>query len=251
MGDIELLVDLHLDGPRQGPGGDDETRRAIDLSGLRGAHGLEIADIGCGTGASTLVLAQELNAHILAVDLFSECLRRLEADALLHGVDDHITTLAASMDDLPVAEGSFDAIWSEGAIYIIGFERGVREWRRLLKPGGILAVSDLTWLSSERPAELDQHWTHEYAEVATASSKFAVLEANGYSPVGYFALSERCWLDHYYRPLQQRFAGFLARHGHSDAARRMVDAARDEISLYERSSSFVSYGYFVAERTDE
>ena len=135
MGDIELLVDLHLDGPRQGPGGVDETRRAIDLSGLRGAHGLEIADLGCGTGASTLVLARELDAHILAVDAFPECLHRLEADATLHGVDDHITTLAASMDDLPVAEGSFDAIWSEGAIYIIGFERGVREWRRLLRPG--------------------------------------------------------------------------------------------------------------------
>ena len=250
MGDIELLVDLHLDGSRQGPGGDDETRRAIDLSGLRAAHGLEIADIGCGTGASTLVLAQELDAHILAVDLFPQCLHRLEVDAALRGVDDHITTLAASMDDLPVAECSFDAIWSEGAIYIIGFERGVREWRRLLRPGGVLAVSDLTWLTSERPVELDQHWTHEYPEVATAATKLAVLEANGYSPFGYFPLPAECWLDHFYGPLQQRFAGFLARHGHSDAARRLVAAERAEISLYERFSAFVSYGYFVAKRTD-
>ncbi|MGB5252719.1 MAG: class I SAM-dependent methyltransferase, partial [Sedimenticolaceae bacterium] len=64
MDDLSLLVDLHRDGKRQGPGGDDETRLAITLSGLSGRTGLKIADIGCGTGASTLVLAQALDASV-------------------------------------------------------------------------------------------------------------------------------------------------------------------------------------------
>ena len=139
MDDLDLLIDLHLDGARQGPGGDDETRLAITLSGLRGAQGLNIADIGCGTGASTRVLAEELDdASITAVDFLPAFLQRLDAisqrDETYRGID----TLAASMEALPFEEAQFDAMWSEGAIYNMGFENGVTAWRRFLKPGGRL-----------------------------------------------------------------------------------------------------------------
>jgi cyclopropane fatty-acyl-phospholipid synthase-like methyltransferase len=124
MDDLALLMDLHEDGPRQGPGGDDETRLAIELSGLKGSPNLEIADMGCGTGASTRVLARELDARITAVDFLPEFLARLEAAAAREGLADRIATLAAAMDELPFAEASYDAIWSEGAIYNIGFAAG-------------------------------------------------------------------------------------------------------------------------------
>lgn len=251
MVDLDLLVDLHRDGERQGPGGDDETRQSIALSGLRGARDLRVADIGCGTGASTLVLAHELDASVVAVDLLPDFLRRLDRAAERERLGERIATLAASMDALPFVDRSFDAVWSEGAIYNMGFERGVRAWRRFLKPDGVLAVSDLTWLTSNRPAALEEHWMEEYPEVATASAKIAVLEESGYTPIGYFPLPERCWLDNYYRPLQDRFAGFLSRHGHSEAARRVVEAEDREIALYERFSRFVGYGYFVARRDED
>lgn len=247
MDPFELLTDLHGDGERQGPGGDEETRLAVDLSGLRGTEGLRIADIGCGTGASTRVLARELDADIVAVDLVQGFLDRLGETI----GSERVTTLRASMEDLPLPEASFDAVWSEGAIYIVGFERGVRAWRRLLKPGGVLAVSELTWLTATRPAELDRHWTEEYPEVATASEKLTVLEANGYTPIGYFALHPRCWLDNYYRPLQARFEAFLDRHDQAQAARDLVEAEQREIELYERFAAYVSYGYYVARRHDD
>lgn len=249
MDNLDLLIDLHRDAKRQGPGGNDETRLSVMLSGLSGSQGLKIADIGCGTGASTLVLAEELDALVTAVDFLPEFLDRLDIAAEREGLGDRIRTLTASMDALPFEERSFDAIWSEGAIYNMGFENGIRAWRDFLKPKGILAVSELTWLTRERPSELEQHWMQEYPEVATASAKMAILEANGYSPVGYFPLSERCWLDNYYRPMQVRFADFLSRNGHSEPARAIVEAEEKEIALYERFSTFFSYGYFVARRT--
>ncbi|MEE4383855.1 MAG: class I SAM-dependent methyltransferase, partial [Pseudomonadales bacterium] len=141
MNELELLVDLHREGRRQGPGGDEETRLAITLSGLRGRKELRIADIGCGTGASTLVLARELDATVTAVDFLPDFLHQLEAAAEGERLSTRIETLAASMDELPFGERSLDAIWSEGAIYNMGFENGVRSWRRFLTPGGILAVS--------------------------------------------------------------------------------------------------------------
>ena len=249
MDNLDLIVDLHRDGERQGPGGDEETRLAVTLSGLGGRPDLKIADIGCGTGASARVLARELDACITAVDFLPAFLTELDASADGEGLGGRITTLEASMDALPFEAASFDAIWSEGAIYNMGFAEGVKAWRRFLRPGGILAVSELTWLTGTRPPELDQHWADAYPGVDTAAAKLAVLESSGFSPLGYFPLPQRCWLDNYYRPMQARFADFLARHGNSEAARALVAAEEAEIALYERNSAHYGYGFYVAKRT--
>ena len=248
MDDLRLLVDLHKTGRRQGPGGEAETSMSVALSGLSAVETLRIADIGCGSGASTLVLAQQLDARIVAVDLVPEFLASLQADAARAGVADRIRTLTASMEALPFSEAAFDAIWSEGAIYNMGFEAGVAAWRKHLKPGGILAATELTWLTRERPAELQAHWTREYSEVDTASAKMAVLEKHGFSPLGYFVLPERCWLENYYRPMERRFPTFLEEHDHSDAARAIVEAERHEIALYERYKAYLGYGYYIARK---
>ena len=248
MEELQLLIDLHRDSPRQGPGGDDETRLALTLAGLRGSSGLRVADIGCGTGASTLVLARELDAQITAVDFLPEFLAELEQRADRAGVAERITTVSAPMENLPFEAASFDAIWSEGAIYNMGFAAGVRAWRKLLEPGGVLAVSELTWFTDRRPEALRAHWAREYPGVDTASAKLAVLEREGFSPIGYFPLPGRCWLDNYYRPLQRRFPAFLDRHGHADAARAIVVAEEDEIALYENYSEFFGYGFYLAKK---
>lgn len=248
MDDLDLLVDLHGGSDRQGPGGNAETRLALTLSGLRNATDLTIADIGCGTGASTLVLASDLDARITAVDLFPVFLDRLMATAGHMGLADQITPLATSMDDLPFAEASLDAIWSEGAIYNIGFETGLRDWRRFLKPGGILAVSELTWLTAERPDELTGHWMSEYPQVATAPEKLSQLQEHGYQVLGYFPLPKSSWLDHYYLPLISRFDTFLARHEGNEVAQQIIDAEKREIALYERFSDYVSYGFYIARK---
>ena len=251
MDDMKPLIDLHLPNRHLGPGGDEQTRRALDLSGIRGRADLRVADLGCGTGASTLVLADELDAHIAAVDLFPEFLAELERRMGTREVRASITTLAASIDDLPFEPSSLDAIWSEGAIYNIGFEVGVAAWRRFLKPGGVLAASEITWLTADPPAELEAHWNAEYPEIGPASEKFAVLERQGFTPIGYFPLPVSCWLDNYYRPLQARFPSFLDEHEHSEIARAIVAAEEREIALYKRYKEHVSYGFYVARKVCE
>jgi len=99
-------------------------------------------------------------------------------------------------------------------------------------------------------AELEDHWCRQYPEVGTAASKLAVLERSGYAPIGYFVLPEHCWLDGYYRPVQQRFAAFLARHASSDAVKALVAAEALEIDLYERHRAYVSYGFYIARKVD-
>lgn len=246
---MQILIDLHKDAVRQGPGGNEQTRLAITLSGLQGKHNLKVADIGCGTGASTLVLAEELDAHITAVDFLPEFLDKLEVAAAEAGLADRITTLPQSMDDLSFKRGELDAIWSEGAIYNMGFEAGITAWKPFLKEGGILAVSELTWLTSNRPAELQAHWDNEYSQVDTASAKLGILEKHGFSPIGYFTLPESCWLDNYYRPMQQRFSRLRNAYGRSDIVQAIIAAEEFEIALYEQHRTYFSYGYYIAQKS--
>lgn len=248
MDDLRLVIDLHKRADRQGPGGDLETEQALSLAMIDRAGPLRIADFGCGTGAATLLLARLPAAQITAVDFLPEFLQVLEDRAAGLGLSERVTPVCCSMDDLPFADEEYDVIWSEGAIYNIGFERGVREWRRYLKPGGRLVVSEITWLTASRPAELREYWEREYPEIDTASAKIGILEQHGYAPLGYFVLPEHCWLENYYRPMQHRFADFLARNGDSEAARAVVAAGQQEIELYERYKAYYSYGVYIARK---
>ena len=125
MDDYKLLIDFYRRALRQGPGGEAETRRALDLAGLDRTRPLKIADIGCGTGAGSLLLARELDARITAVDFLPEFLEELQARARALGLADRIAPLNCSMDALPFAAEEFDLILSEGAVYNMGFEAGI------------------------------------------------------------------------------------------------------------------------------
>lgn len=248
MDELELLVDLHRRQERQGPGGTDQTLKALDLSGLRGRKDLSIADIGCGAGASTLVLAQETGGPIIAVDLFEAFLQELEKRAEERGLSGAIQTQQVSMDALTFDEASLDLIWSEGAIYNIGFANGVRLWRRFLKPGGIIAVSEMTWLTDRRPPGINDHWRQEYSEIDTAAAKIKQLEESGYMLMGYFPLPKECWAENYYSPLEASFDNFSLRQSHSQAAQALITEQNQEIAFYERSSDYMSYGFYIAKK---
>jgi len=246
--DYQLLIDLHKNANRQGPGSDAESEKALSLAMIDRAASLKIADIGCGTGASALLLARLLGAQITAVDFLQDFLEVLIGRAENMGLSDKVTTLCRSMDDLPFGDEEYDVIWSEGTIYNIGFEKGVRDWNRFLKTGGMMVVSEITWLTADRPSELQEYWKNEYPEVDTASSKIAILENNGYSPVAYFVLPEHCWLDNYYRPMQDGFEAFLKRNGNSERAQAIVNAEKKEIALYEKYKAHYSYGVYIARK---
>ncbi len=247
---LRLLTNLHINNQRQGPGSEEAFTRALDLSGIDTESVLQIADIGCGTGSASLSLLRHTKARVTAIDLLPAFLEKLNVVAKQAAVSERLKTIEADMATLPFSDEQFDVIWSEGAIYNVGFTKGVTDWRRFLKKDGVLVVSEITWLRRDVPEPLLAHWTKEYPEVTTASEKMRILEEAGYSPLGYFSLSSDCWLENYYRPLQATFATFLQRHGHSAAAEAIVAAEEKETALYEQYQDYVSYGMYIARKVE-
>ncbi|MGB5395386.1 MAG: class I SAM-dependent methyltransferase [Lutimonas sp.] len=248
MTELELIIDLHKNSDRQGPGSENDTLKALGFLNLPTDQHLKVADIGCGSGGQTLTLAKKIKGQITAVDLFPEFLDELNERSQKLGLSDKIITLEKSMDELPFHKGEFDLIWSEGAIYNIGFENGLKKWWDYLKIGGYLAVSEITWITQSRPKEIEEFWKAEYPEIDIASNKIKLLENTGYSLVGYFYLSENSWIENYYKPMEARFETFLKRHDHSQVARKVVYDHKAEIELFQKFKDTYSYGFYIARK---
>ena len=246
MNEFDLLVDLHKYMQRQGPGSPQLTKKAIELTGLIGQKNLEIADIGCGTGGQTLTLASHLDGKITAVDLFPDFLEILSTRASEKGLIKRITTMEASMENLPFSDKQFDLIWAEGASYIMGFEKGIAQWKGHLKSGGILAVSDITWITDSRPEELEQFWERECPEIDTVSAKLDILQNQGFETIGHFILPEDCWIDYYYKPLQKSYKPFLERQKQSQEAMDLIASDKSEFEMYMKYRQYYSYGFYIA-----
>ena len=128
----EFFYELFSNIPRQGPGSNEYTRKAFtSLPNL--ALQPNILDVGCGSGMQTLELARISEGEIAALDNYQPFLDDLRKHAKSEGLDNKIKILNGSMLELPFAKNTFDLIWSEGAIFIIGFEKGLREWKPLIK----------------------------------------------------------------------------------------------------------------------
>lgn len=248
MTELDLIIDFHKDAERQGPGSNEETLRALELTTMAKKSELRIADIGCGTGAHTILLAQNTNAQITGVDLFPVFLSKLDEKARALGLQDRVITLNRSMDDLPFDNEEFDIIWSEGAIYNMGFKAGIKSWKKFLKPGAYLCVSEITWITDARPKEPEDFWMQEYPEIDRASKKIRILEDNGFTLAGYFYLKQDSWIENYYKPMEEHFSTFLEQHNNSEMAKDLVREYRGEIELYQNYKDYYSYGFYIARK---
>lgn len=248
MTSLEAVIDLHLGQERLGPGSGEDTLRALQLTGLDTAKPLCIADIGCGTGAQTTVLAKNTTGSLTAIDLFPDFLARLESGLSEKNLQGRVQCVQASMDNLPFEKEAFDLIWSEGAIYNIGFRAGLEYWRQFLKSGGIIAVSEITWLTNSRPLEIEKFWAEAYPEIGTLDQKLQDLKSAGYEVKGHFFLSESSWIDNYYQPIAANFSAFLDRHKHSEMAIAVVREHEEEFELYRKFKNYYSYGFYIAQK---
>lgn len=245
--DFNLICDYFSLTKRQGPGSDEATLKALSMIGQL-PENARVADLGCGTGSSALVLAKALKLEVLALDLSPKFIEILRARAAEEGLSDYVRGICGSMEELPFEDCSLDLIWSEGAIYNIGFERGLKEWGRLLRPGGYIAVSEPTWLTNERPAEISKFWNEAYNEVETAPAKIKKMMDAAFLPLACFLLPEEAWIDNYYLPQQKAQGQFLLSHPGSELAAHLLNNQRHEAALYAKYKQFYGYVFYIGRK---
>jgi ubiquinone/menaquinone biosynthesis C-methylase UbiE len=244
--ELQLICEYFSNVERQGPGSPEVTMKALSfIDGLTKKS--RIADIGCGTGGQTMVLGKHTPGSIKGIDLFPRFIELFNQNAQKAGLNDRVKGLVGTMEDLPFKDEELDLIWSEGAIYNIGFKRGLEEWRKFLKPGGYLAVTEATWFTEKRPEEITTFW-QAYSEIDTIPVKVTQMQEAGYLPVASFILPENCWTDHFFMPQVAAQELFLEKFRDNPTAENLVAYLKHEAELYNKYSDFYGYTFFIGKK---
>ena len=107
----------------------------------------QILDVACGTGDSTISIAKAGNpgSRVTGVDISEGMMALVMQKAAREGVHDRIRLKVADGEDLPFGEGSFHRVTC--AFGIRNFEhkeQGLKEFYRVLKPGGKAVILELS-----------------------------------------------------------------------------------------------------------
>jgi ubiquinone/menaquinone biosynthesis C-methylase UbiE len=249
MEGIEYLYELCEALPRCGPGDNEYTRRAFHAIPKPPQHPF-ILDIGCGSGVQTIELAKISNGKIIALDNHQPFLDKLMERASKQGFEEKITPIHASMLDMDFEEKTFDIIWSEGALYFMGFQNGLKGCHQLLKNKGHLAASELVYTSPDPPDAVIQYLENEYPDIKNIEDNIELIQREGFKLVSHFTLPELAWLNSYYLPMEKELPRFNKKYQGNEIALGVFEGFRNEIDFYRKYSKFYGYEFFVMQKNN-
>ncbi len=244
-----IFFEIHSELPQEAPGNRESTAKAFGmLTDLPPEP--RLLDVGCGPGRQTLDLAALTDGQITAVDNHEPFVQSLQQRIAAAGLKNRVKAVVGDMTRLNFPSAHFDVIWSEGAIYIMGFMRGLKSWARFLRPGGYLAVTEITWLKEDPPQELQEFWQAAYPVMQNITENLERISEQGYVPLGCFILPEDAWWDNYYHPLQKRVNMLLNKYRTDKPALDLLQTELREIELYRRYWDYYGYVFYVMRKAE-
>lgn len=241
---LDLLIETHIGLKRQGPGSPEVVERVLEFLPPLNQFS-QIADLGCGTGGQTMLLAQHLPGIITGLDMFPDFIDVFNKNAKLSNYEKRVTGIVGSMEKLPFKKNYLDLIWSEGAIDNIGFRKGMSHWHSFLKKGGFVAVTCPSWLTTEHPAEVERFWTNAGSQLDHVSSNIEIMQACGYQFIGAFALPENCWTDNYFIPRKAAITRLLEKYEGNETVIEYAEQNRYETELYSKYHQHYGYVFYI------
>ena len=245
--DFNLICEYFSLIERQGPGSPEMTLKALSFIDNLNPKS-RIADLGCGTGGQTMTLAQNISGSVLGIDLFPGFIDRFNQNASSLNLQHRVNGMTVSMDELPFQPEELDLIWCEGAIYNIGYERGINEWRKYLKTGGYIAVTEASWFTGERPDEINDFWNEAYPEIDTIPVKMAQLQKAGYIPVAAFCLPEYCWTKIFFEPQVEAQKVFMEKYPDNQMAKELMANLSHEEEMYHKYKEYYGYVFYIGRK---
>lgn len=241
---MNIFYEIHKDIPREGPGDNESTRKAFSmLTDL--PKRVNILDIGCGPGMQTIELAKLIDGQIIALDAHEPFLKDLNSAAVKAGVSGKIETVIGTMFSLNYKEESFDLIWSEGAIFIIGFKEGLDYWKRYVKKGGYVVVSELSWISDNPPEEAVQFWNKDYPAMKSREENIKDIKDLGYKLIDDFVIPDSAWMDNYYLPVEKRVSMLKEIYKDDEEAQSQLEGNLLEIDMFRKYSEYYGYVFYI------
>ena len=242
----DIFFEIHKDLPREGSGRDEYTQKAFEM--IPKINQPNILDIGCGPGLQTIKLAKLSDGKITAIDIHQPYLDQLKNHVIKEKLSDRINILNKSIINMDFPEEEFDILWAEGSIFIIGFEKGIIDWKKFIKQGGFLAVHEMTWLRDNPPKEISDYWERVYQQISTIDNNLEIIKKCGYKIIGYFPLPDDAWWELYYNPLEKRLKMLEKKYKNNPETLGMIRGEYEEIDLFRKYKKWYGSVFYIMQK---
>jgi SAM-dependent methyltransferase len=243
----DLIIETHAGLERQGPGNSEMTIKALSfIDNLNEIS--RVADLGCGSGGQTMVLAQNINGSITGVDRIPAFINVFNNNAKKLNFQKRVNGVVGSMENLFFQREEFDLIWSEGAIDNIGFEKGINYWDSFLKNDGYIAVTCPSWFTDEHPTDVEEFWNDAGSGLDTIGHNISIMQKSGYSFVAAFTLPHECWTDNYFIPREAAIKAILSKYAGIKIAEDFAVNMRYETELFSKYKQYYGYVFYIGRK---
>lgn len=240
----DLFFEVFENLPRQGPGNRACAARALGFCGRLREFPV-ILDLGCGVGGQTFHLAELTSGSIVAIDSHAPSIERLRAAIAQRGLSSRVRAIVGDMAHPQQPPGSFDLIWSEGALYNLGLRTALRVCHDLLRPGGYLAFTDAVWRKENPPPAVKSSFDLDYPTMGWLADDVAAIQDCGLELIAHFTLPDQAWWDDFYTPMEARIAELRGKYANDVEALVILDRLAEEPEMHRRYSDFYAYEFFV------
>lgn len=239
----DLFYKIYENLERLGPGSSEATFKAFSKVIIN--DGIGALDIGCGTGASTLLLTRLYPGRITALDNHQPFLDKLAAKADVLGLSSRIDLKCGDMNTLDFPANSFDLVWAEGSIYIMGFRNGLKKAAKVMKQGAFAAFTDMNFLRDDPPQPVRDLFRSECPEMVGHEENVKIINEEGFELVFSFLLDKSAHWENYYLPLEKSLNAFEQEFAKLPEAIQIAEEIRYEIDLYRHYSDYYGYYFYV------
>jgi len=246
---IQALIHIHRTLPRKGPGADQATNDIFDFCAPFLGKNPLMADMGCGNGYGSFKLIDRFGGTVRAIDFAKPFLQELEAQRENHPCSGQIQPIQGDMLDPVLIAGSYDLIWSEGAIAIVGVANALKAWHPFVKSAGLLVYSEACWRVKHPEPEAVAYYNTHYTDLTDRQGHINRAEDIGYKVLHTLDLPSMAWWGNYYAPLKERVEELATTVEPGSALAMVVASFEEQTRMFERFCHQYGYTFFVLQKT--
>ncbi len=187
-----------------------------------------ILDLGCGTGVPALEIAGLSDGEIVALDIDQASLDVFRKKIEILNLKDRISIVQSSVFEADLPENHYDIIVAEGILHIIGFEKGLRTFSRLLKDNGYFMIHD---------------------EFRDEKMKLKVIAKYRFELVKFFIMDEEIWREEYYGSMEKKITDMEKTDSDHSITKELLKPLKDEIAMFKKDPSGSRSVYYVLKKS--